>query len=218
MSQTSGLLAGCSKINGVYEKAAQYMEINQTISKDSKWLNSDLAGVVTADTSVSEKDYFAAAANKDWILSVADQVEEKESISVIEENYDVIVQQKKALLDQAIAGTGFGENQVGMDQADYDYMCDEFTKILSTAANWDGRNAAGVKPLEKYISAIDSIHSLDQMSEYLCGQNAGFMSNGYLIPFMVGTSLDETKERYVVKLTSYYIVVVLRDEPVKKSL
>lgn len=143
MSQTSGLLAGCSKINGVYEKAAQYMEINQTISKDSKWLNSDLAGVVTADTSVSEKDYFAAAANKDWILSVADQVEEKESISIIEENYDVIVQQKKALLDQAIAGTGFGENQVGMDQADYDYMCDEFTKILSTAADWDGRNAAG---------------------------------------------------------------------------
>ena len=50
------------------------MEINQTISKDSKWLNSDLAGVVTADTSVSEKDYFSAAANKDWILSVADLV------------------------------------------------------------------------------------------------------------------------------------------------
>jgi hypothetical protein len=42
-------------------------------------------------------------------------------------------------------------------------------------------DAAGVKPLEKYISAIDSIHSLDQMSEYLCGQNAGFMSNGYLM-------------------------------------
>ena len=103
------------------------MEINQTISKDSKWLNSDLAGVVTADTSVSEKDYFAAAANKDWILSVADQVEEKESISVIEENYDVIVQQKKALLDQAIAGTGFGENQVGMDQA---HKCIIFPLLL----------------------------------------------------------------------------------------
>ena len=80
----------------------------------------------------------------------------------------------------------------------------EFTEKIS-------HRPAGVKPLEKYISAIDSIHSLDQMSEYLCGQNAGFMSNGYLIPFMVGTSLDETKERYVVKLTSYYIVVVLRD-------
>lgn len=200
------LLAGCSHLDEMYEKAAEYMETDQTISKDSKWVNSDLVGVMKKDTVVSEKDDFAAAVNKDWILSVEDQVEKAKSgsVSVVEDNEDVVIQQKKALLDTAIAGNGFAENKVGMNPADYDHMSDEFTKIVSTFADWDARNQAGVKPLEKYLSAIEAINSLDQMSEYLCNRDGELLSNAYLIPFIVDTSLNENENRYFVTLTSRY--------------
>ena len=167
LAMLTTLLAGCSQVGDVIEKTASYMGTDQTITEDSKWVNSDLVGVVTEHTSVSEKDDFATAVNKDWILSVADEVEKKGSVSVLEENYDVVLQQQQALLHAAMDGTGFAENKVGMDQADYDHMSEEFTKIISTVADWDARNAAGVKPLEAYISAIAQINSLDQMSEYL---------------------------------------------------
>ena len=69
------------------------------------------------------------------------------------------------------------KNKVGMDPSAYDHMSDEFTKIVSTFADWDARNQAGVKPLEKY-SAIEAISSLDQMSEYLCNREWRTLSDG----------------------------------------
>lgn len=199
------LFAGCSQqVEKIYEKTAKYMDTDQTISKNSKWVNSDVVGVVTKDTSVSEKDDFATAANKEWILSVADQVKEKNSVSVVGENVNVVRQQKQDLLNTAISGESFGENKVGMNKADYDHMTDVFTNVVSSAADWDTRNKEGVQPLKKYISAIQSIDSLEQMTKYLCDQNGEPLSKTYLIPFDVGTSLDEKSDMYMVTLGSTY--------------
>lgn len=197
------LLTGCTKAEELIEKTADSMDTKATISKDSKWVNSDLVGVVTEDTSVSEKDDFATAANKDWILSVADRVEKEKSVSVVEENYDAVIQQKQALLETAIAGGNFEENKVGMAKEDYDHISDVFTKVVSAAADWEKRNEQDVEPLEKYISAIDSIDSLDQMTEYLCNEDE-FFSKAYLIPFGVQESMDEKSDEYQVVLGSTY--------------
>lgn len=198
------LLTGCSQVNNLMEKTAEYMDTDKTISKDSKWVNSDLVGVVTEDTSVSEKDDFATANNKDWILSVADQVEKKGSVSTLEENSYAVIQQKQDLLNTAINGGNFSANKIGMDTADYDHMTDTFTKVVSTAADWDARNAAGVTPLKDYISAIESIQSLDQMTQYLCNENEDFLSGAYFVPFTVSTSLDPGSEMYEVALLSTF--------------
>lgn len=199
------LFTGCSQVDNIMEKtASKYINASETISKSSKWINSDLAGAVTEDTSVSEKDDFATANNKDWILSVVDQVKEKGSISVLDENHDAVIKQKQALLDTAINGGNFEPNKVGMDTEDYDHMTDTFTKVVSTAADWDARNKTGAEPLEDYISAIASIDSLDQMTTYLCNEDGSLLSGAYLIPFTVSQSLDPDSEMYEVQLSSNF--------------
>lgn len=200
----SMLFTGCSQINSLTDKTFEYMHTSETISKSSKWVNSDLAGVVTKDTSVSEKDDFATAVNKDWILSVADQVEKKGSVSVISENSDVIIRQKQELLNTAINGGKFKPNKIGMDPTDYNHMTDTFTKVVSTAADWAARNKAGVAPLKDYISTITSIHSLEQMTQYLCNKNEKFLSGSYFIPFTVSTPIHSDSGLYEVHLLSTF--------------
>lgn len=198
------IFTGCEQADGLLEKTASYVVSDETISKDSKWINSDVEGIVTEDTSVSEKDDFATASNKEWILSVADRVKKEQNVSCVEDNYKVIAQQKQALLNTAIAGGNFEENKVGMDKADYDHVSDVFTKVVSAAADWDARNEADVEPLEKYISAIESIDTLDKMTNYLCDENGEFFSKDYLIPFGVTSSLDEKEDEYDVSISSTF--------------
>ena len=152
------LSTGCAKGSELLEQTAEkYMNMNATVSKNSKWVNSDLVGVVTKDTTVSEKDDFATAVNKDWILSVEDQAKKEGQVTTLMANNEAVIRQQKELLDKAVAGGDFGENKVGMDAAQYEHMSDVFSTAVSTAADWDARNKAGVKPLETYISAISSI-------------------------------------------------------------
>lgn len=198
------LFTGCSQVDDMLENTSQYMDTSETISADSKWVNSDVLGVVTEDTSVSEKDDFAAAVNKDWILSVSDQVNKEKTVSVVGKNEDVIKQQKQDLLNTASSGGTFEENKVGMDSDDYHHMTETFSKIVATAADWDSRNEAGTAPLADYISAISSISSLDQMNDYLCNKNGDFLSGAYLIPFTVAESLDADTNIYTVQLYSTF--------------
>ena len=202
----AGMLSmGCEKGNEMLEQTAKkYMNINATISKNSKWVNSDLAGVVTKDTTVSEKDDFATAVNKDWILSVEDQVKKEGNVSTLAANAETVTKQKKELLDIAIDGGNFAENKVGMDAAQYEHMSDVFATAVSTAADWDARNKAGVKPLKTYISAIDSIKSLDQMTAYLCDTDGKFLSKLYLVPFGVGESMNKKSKKNVVMMNSLF--------------
>ena len=105
-------LSGCSHVEEVYEKTVDYMETTtRRFQRDSKWVNSDLWGVVKKRAVVSEK-MILRQQPQHWILSVADQVEKIRWKHICcEDNYDVVVQQKQALLNTAIAGNGFAEKQ-----------------------------------------------------------------------------------------------------------
>lgn len=200
---TGTLFTGCGMTDKLMDMVEENLDVTATISKNSKWLNSDILGAVTENTQVSEKDDFATAVNKDWILSMQDKVEKQDNVSRLENNNDVITEQKQKLLKTAVAGEEFSENQIGMDEKDYKHISEIFIRFTELASDWEERNQEGAKPLEKYIEKIASIDSLEKMNDYLCNEDGSFFSQSYLIPFDVTEPLDESSE-YTVAIGSSF--------------
>lgn len=214
---TGTLLTGCSMTDKLMSMVEDNVDITATISKNSKWLNSDILGAVTEDTQVSEKDDFSTAVNKDWILSMQDKVQKQDNVSRLDNNNEVITEQKQKLLKTAAAGEDFGENQIGMDEKDYKHISEIFTRFTEMASDWEERNQEGAKPLEKYIKEISEIDSLEKMSSYLCNEDGSFFSQSYLIPFGVTAPLDDSG-KYTVAITSSFDTSLQANSDVNTSL
>lgn len=112
----------------------------------NKWIDSDIKGFVTADTVVSEKDDFAAAVNKDLILSG-----ELEGSNL--GNIQRIIAEKKRALIKDTSYTSKNINEV--------------RKFVDLAENWDKRNSLGVAPLAPYIETIEKISSVDDLYDFI---------------------------------------------------
>lgn len=199
--------SGCGLADKMTEKMSSVLtdavDVTETISKKSKWINSDIVGAVTEDTNVSEKDDFSTAINKEWILSMKDKAEEEGSVSRIENNIAVVLRKKQDLINQAVSGDEFEPNKVGMNEQDYEHLCDIFSSFTNMAADWEQRDEEGTEPLRKYISEIESVDSVDKMNQYLCNKDGQMVSDIYILPFGVTTPLDET-EGYTVAITSSF--------------
>lgn len=203
------LFTGCGLADKMTDKMTSMItdsvDVTETISKKSKWINSDIAGAVTEDTNVSEKDDFSTAVNKEWLLSMKDKAEKEGSVSRIENNIAVVIQQKQDLIKRAVSGEEFEPNKVGMNEQDYEHLCEIFSSFTNMAADWEQRNAEGTEPLRKYISEIESVDSIDGMNQYLCNKDGQMFSDIYLLPFEVTPPLDET-DGYTVAVTSSFAV------------
>lgn len=211
------LFTGCGMTGKLMDMVEENLDVTATISKNSKWLNSDVLGAVTEDTQVSEKDDFSTAVNKEWILSMQDKVEKQDNVSHLDNNNDVITEQKQKLLKTAAAGEDFGANQIGMDEKDYKHISEIFTRFTELASDWEERNQDGAKPLKKYIEEIAAIDSLEKMNDYLCNKDGSFFSQSYLLPFDVTESWDDSDE-YTVSISSSFDTSVQKDSDVSISV
>ncbi len=112
----------------------------------STWIDSDIKGNVTADTQVSVKDDFAAAANKD--LYVSEELEDS-NLGNIER---VVTERKREIIEDAsVTGKGI----------------EEARKLISLAEDWDARNALGVEPLRPYIESIETISNVEELYQWI---------------------------------------------------
>ena len=59
-------MSGCGQAE--QGETGQPVTAGQTISSDSKWINSDIDGAIDEDTQTDIKDDFYTAVNRDWIL------------------------------------------------------------------------------------------------------------------------------------------------------
>ena len=110
------------------------------------WIDSSIKGNVTADTVVSLKDGFAAAANQDAYSSGERDGRTIENIARI------VTDRKRALLtDAAVTGKGI----------------EEVRKYAELAEDREGRKALGVTPLEPYIRSIEGISSADELYAWI---------------------------------------------------
>ena len=92
------LMTGCSE-----------GEILKMAGIKQKWIASDIAGTVTAETDVRLQDDYAAAVNKDWILAHSDG----RGASTMLEVLTNVLKKKRTLLEDTTV-TGKGQGQTGM--------------------------------------------------------------------------------------------------------
>ena len=119
----------------------------ETVSNSSsKWVDSDIKGVITADTEVSVKDDFAAYVNKDtYVLG------ELDGVAVTNISRKVTERKREIIEDVTCTGKGI----------------EEVRKYVELAQNWDDRNKLGVAPLEPYINDIEGISSCDELYGFI---------------------------------------------------
>ena len=97
---SAALLTGCSSdLNEMMASMLQPVKAGQTISADSKWINSDIDGAILEDTQVELKDDFHTAVNKEWLLETT--LDSKHNnITRFSLTTDVLNQRKLAMIKE----------------------------------------------------------------------------------------------------------------------
>jgi hypothetical protein len=178
-------MSGCQE----YEDNSQPVKAGQTISSDSKWINSDIDGAIDEKTETDIKDDFYTAVNSEWILktklgdddlsvsgfSGCESVLEKRELDILRKSRDDIVDTLDSdVIDPAL---------LTHDRE----LVSDFTRL---SADWNDRNDAGIDPAKPYIDAIEKIASLDEMSDYLLNKDGTNFTLDYFIPFGVMSPLQ----------------------------
>ncbi len=154
-------------------------ETGQTAVGD-KWLNSNILGVVTESTEVSEKDDFASAANKEW-LAQARIPDGYSSYGAFAECDDLLMERKMDLI---------GNPSI---QSHNEELVTQFYQL---ATDWEGRNNTGVEAAKPYIDAIQEIQTMEELTEYLCDTDKNLQQDIFGSIYMGTLSRDSSK--YVV--------------------
>lgn len=204
-----GELSEAIKANGsaedILEKYASPIKAGQTISGDSKWINSEIDGAIDANTSVSQKDDFFTAVNRDWILNTKLSKEEPEE-SIFSEIQDIMDERQSQILKLDVENTdGLDPEVMSPDQLIH--VQDLVHQMMTCAGNWETRNEQGAKPLAPYLNAIEKIQTLDEMTAYLKDQNGKKLTTDFLVPFSVEAPM-KNGEIYTVMLSNEASIVL----------
>ena len=173
--------AGTDSVDGT-EAAGETEATEETgqATVGDKWLNSNILGVVTESTEVSEKDDFASAANKEW-LAQARIPDGYSSYGAIAECEDLLMERKMDLI---------GNPSI---QSHNEELVTQFYQL---ATDWEGRNNTGVEAAKPYIDAIQEIGTMEELTEYLCDTDKNLQQDIFGSIYMGTLSKDSSK--YVV--------------------
>ena len=130
-----------------------------------KWIDSDLKGSVKADDEIRLQDDFAAAANKDLITSV--QVDKELVWTTDTAAADLLYARFREMLrDESLTGAN----------------AQALRNFEDLVLNWDERNKLGVEPIRKYIDEIQSISSIDDLTDYQASLERNPFDLGLMMP------------------------------------
>lgn len=162
----ASLLAGCSQqeLMNTLNQYVPAVQVDETISEDSKWINSSIDGAINADTQTNLKDDFYTAVNKDWLLTPRPEGMDDETM------FSLVAEQFNDNVDKLIGMSA--DDTTGLDT---EVMSEESLvhiqtlvhQLIDAAADTSARNAAGAEPLRPYLEKISSISTLDEMTAYL---------------------------------------------------
>jgi len=122
----------------------------QDEAMDTAWINSDIAGNVTAETVASEKDDFHVAVNKDWLAE--DNLGSTLQVSAFTERNEEVMAQMMALIG---------------DETQTSHEAKLVQKFYNDFIDMDARNARGMEPVMPMIERIEAIETLDDLTAYM---------------------------------------------------
>ena len=120
-------------------------------SKMSPWINSNIIGVVTDDVKAGIKDDFYLNVNHDYLRDTKLRPGHSAELPFLESEEIVKDRCTKILND-----TSLKSRDAQMIQDFYGLYLD-----------WDSRNKEGIKPLKKYVDALEKVSSIDEMTDFL---------------------------------------------------
>lgn len=206
LSLCSGLMAalmlvGCSTnelADKVMDNYISPVVKNETISPDSKWINSTIDGSIDENTPVSLKDDFYTAVNKDWLIQPLDKDEKDisrftDTLRQFRDNMYYIMTADASDVSGLDTNVMSEEKLLHLQQLVYTMV--DFGKDADT------RNAQGVEPLRPYIEKIAGLSSLDELTDYFCNTDGTNLFSIQLAPFVVDSPVDEElQDGYIVKM------------------
>ncbi len=202
----AGFLAAAVLLGGCGESAASFLselipevEAGATISENSKWINSDVAGAVDETVTPNLKDDFHTAVNYDWILETETGSGTYASQSTFTDTEKVLEARNYQLLER-------DNTQVDPDmmcQEDYDHLQDLTTGMADLLTDWDTRNESGKEPLRQYVEELESLDSLEELSSYLASAEGWGNLSNLLVELQVSTP-QTTRAQYSVYVMPFY--------------
>ena len=165
----------------------------QTISSDSKWINSDIIGAVDENTQVSLKDDFHTAVNLEWFLNDEEKLNSFELAEELlyERKLDIVLNQ--ANFDPANA------DAIGLSSEWLKHDLKLVQNFSSLSGEWEYRNAYGIEPARPFLDAIASIENMDELSDYLFNVN-GMNITGFALAQIGVTPDPESQTTYVASV------------------
>ena len=117
----------------------------------SQWIDGTIYGAANQTGDPGVKTDFYTSSNYDWLSKANVQVQGN-SVSMVDNGFSV-----DEKLDELFKDT---DKYQGED-------IERIRTFYNIATNWEKREAEGVEPVKKYFDAINSIDSIDAMSDYL---------------------------------------------------
>lgn len=160
---------------------------NETISSDSKWINSTIDGSIDENTPVNLKDDFYTVINKDWLLEPLGKGEEAYSpYTGIQEQFD----ENLYYLMTADPSDVSGLDTNIMSEEALIHLQELVHTIIGFGSDAKTRNAQGAEPLRPYLEKIEKISTLDELTDYLCNTDGTNLFSLQFVPFIVDSPVD----------------------------
>lgn len=199
-------LCGCSgmteKLSDFASEHAPAITAGQTISDHSKWINSEIDGAITADTTTRIQDDFFTSANREWILN-QNITSDTPSVSFYDDVKATLKDETGRLMDMDPEDTtGLDPNVMSKEQLIGTQKL-VFT-FADLAADWETRNKEGAEPLRRTLQELDQISDLSGMTRWIQNPDGDHLLPGFLVSFSLELPVSEgdTKDNaYTVMLT-----------------
>ncbi len=199
----AALLFGSLSACGSEEYAAAVESLNevtknQTISEDSKWINSSIDGSIDADTKTDVKDDFYTAVNKDWLLKPLPA--DSEDVSLFTDVQEQFNDNMSAVQSGTVGDSRENKNGVMSDEA-LEHIQSLVYTMRDLGADTKTRNAQGAEPLRPYIEAIAQISTMDDLTAYFCNADGQNLFDIQLTDSELNAPVDDDDMNYTVFVT-----------------
>lgn len=180
------LLTGCSA-DELADKLTKPVVKNETISADSKWINSTIDGSIDEATPVDLKDDFYTAVNKEWLLEpLAKGEKDRSRFTVTQAQLDENLYQLMTMDPSDVSGL----DESVMSKEKLLHLQELVYTVVAYGKDADTRNAQGSEPLRPYLEKIAGISTMDELTDYLCNTDGTNLFSLQLAHTLVAPSAD----------------------------
>lgn len=192
-------LCGCAD---AYQKTVDWTNAHlpevkpgQTISADSKWINSDITGTVDETVTVSEKDDFHTAVNRQWLLDteVTGTLQQKSTF------VDALKAQHELNLELLEKDNTTPDASM-ISQEEYDHLQSLTSDMADLWTDWETRNEQGAEPIREYIESLQEVNSLEELTAWIVDPDGRRQSVADMLDISTGMPLG-SKDQYSVWLS-----------------